>query len=180
MLLRDRPAGQALAAALLQVIDAGGATCSILDTEAFYASSLEVLAPGARRGFEAVRLYVPTPEFGFEELFPGPWGDRPAVVVVDNMNALLHKLSAEERPSANRKLAFLASLSAFLARSSRTAVIHTVYERSRLGERGGRSDLTDMTDGTILATLGENGLELRCVRGGAWPGGRFLFPSPSC
>lgn len=179
ILLPDRQSNLALARALLSFFGAGGMRCNILDTDAFYASSLETLLPGRQDLLSGIRLYVPSAEFRIEELFPGPWAGDPSAVIIGNLNALLHKLSADSRPSASRKLAFFIAASSLLARINGSVVIYTVYERSRQGHRRGRGTLFDLANSTIAARVDERGLSLECLRGTAWPGGRFYAPNPS-
>jgi hypothetical protein len=154
-----------------------GNGCAILDLDALYSSNSDRIF--GRLPVAAGRstvIHVPAPDSSVETELVKLFASDSQVLIIDSLNSLHHLLSSDDARSRSRKLAFAIASLSYLARTDRKAVLFTMYKRERPVRTGARRSIADLTDLTVLVETDESEASLKCVRGSAWPGGRFSLP----
>jgi hypothetical protein len=180
-ILKDRPSNLKLATAVFGLLAREKPGCRLLDLDAFYSSNLGSIAAGvSSENLERIQITMPEPGSEAEAFLPSllrAGDDRP--LIIDSVNSLYQLLSVRNPRSATRKFSFFISALAGWTRSNGRVVFASVYDRRPVMHRRTSRSLTDDFDVSIHASVGERGISLRCERGSAWRGGRFLIPFDS-
>lgn len=179
-ILEGRQENLAFAKAVVGLMAAEGARCSIFDLDAFYASNSDrifgALTEQEARGFT---ISVPEPDSRIEREFPRAFEGWNGTLVVDSLNSLYHLLSVEDAGSRSRKLSFAVASLSYAARTNSASVMITMYRREGLVRAGVGRSIAGFGDATVSVEVNRTNLVMKCERGTLWPGGRFSIRSPS-
>jgi hypothetical protein len=163
---------------LLRCACATNTTASILDIDAFYASSVrEVAEKLARNCLGETTLHIPNVRTNVEKWlirqFLSKNGDK--LFLIDDLNTVYHLFSIDDPESANRRLTLAISFLSFLSRLNNFSVMSILYrdnvpaERSLLRARS----LARAGDVTASVTVQNGQIRFKNIRGSAWNNREF-------
>ncbi len=148
----------------------------VLDTDAFYAANIIALSEkrlaDQKRG---VLIRIPKNDLRLEEWFVDSLMTEYELLIVDDLNSLLHLLGFFEKKSASRKLHFIGRTLSYFARSSNRTVVSTVYKNvmdSAPSDESSRS-LSKQADLVASVELQDSFIRFRCNQGKAWASNLF-------
>ena len=173
-LLDGRQANVDFARTMAETVAQSGASCYVLDLDAFYSSNATRIfqaLPGRFLSSSTVR--VPQPGSDIEGEFASLFESGQEVVVIDSLNTLYHLTSQYDGGSRTRKLTFAVSVLSYLARANGRAVILSMYRREGFSRSATGRPISNLSDITASVVVGGGGLTVRCERGTAWPGGTY-------
>jgi len=173
----ERKSNMRFARTIVNLAGRSEETCSILDLDALYSSSADIIfsqpaSPGASR------ILLPLPGSEVELEFPRLFEAQQRIIIVDSLNSLYHLLSQEDTTSRGRKFAFAVESLAYLARANNKAVVLTMYRREGFTRQGRSRSISGLSDVTANVEVRGDDLSIRSERGRIWPGGRFSTRIP--
>ncbi|MGD0477221.1 MAG: hypothetical protein ABSB29_03515 [Nitrososphaerales archaeon] len=173
-LVESRQANLSFARSIVSLVAMTKSGCTILDIDAFYSSySNEILSALPPNAARLTRVYVLEPGSSVETELPKLFMAESGVFIVDSLNTLCHLFSSSGVSSRSRKLAFAVASFSYLAKTSRKAVLFTMYRREKTMRTGGGRSISDLSDTTVSVEATGSELLMKCERGTAWPEGRF-------
>jgi hypothetical protein len=177
-LVEGREANLAFARTAVAVLTRTKRSCAVLDLDALYSSNADAIL-GSLPGDSAksATFTVPDPESEVEWELPRVISSDADVVIIDSFNTLYHLLSYADGSSRGRKLSFAVASMSYLARTTKKAIILTMYGRGGSWRHGTRS-ISDLSDVTVAVRVKGSELTVSCERGQAWPERRLSIRIP--
>lgn len=170
--MEGRRANLEFARTVVDVATKEGYSCAVLDLDALYSSSADLIFQKEDRPEDST-VRVPPPSADIEKELGNLFRAKQRVVIIDSLNTLYHLLSVEDGSSRSRRLTFAVASLSYLARTNDKAVLLSMYRRERYGRSGSGHAISGLSDVTASVSLPGSELAVRTERGRAWSGGGF-------
>jgi hypothetical protein len=163
---------------LLGCLAASRMPASIFDTSSFYGANIGTLTDSLPRDFlQQSTLTMPGEDNPVEDSLADVLSVRSRAIIIDDLNALHHLLSADAQRGAIHTIFKLLGLLSYEARICNLSVFATVYKSERDStEKVTKRSLSAAADLQIATDDRLGRLTFRCNEIGSWPNGRFSAP----
>jgi hypothetical protein len=178
-LIKSRESNVAISRFILGCLAVSRMRATVFDSSCFYSVNIRRLTSGLPKEFlQQSTLLVPTDDSGYEDSLTEMAASDASAVLVDDLNAVLHLLSAQSQKSGIHRLSTFFQILSYSARVNKLLVLGVAYrtESVTAPTKSTKRSLPKISDLQIATDVGVDEIVFHCDAAKAWPAEGFRAP----